>query len=45
MINHMGINGGNFGDSNIVLVHPADIAEVAVDALLGLSFSGHNVRA
>ncbi|HNP22432.1 MAG TPA: NAD(P)H-binding protein [Panacibacter sp.] len=44
MINHMGINGGNFGDSNIVLVHPADIAEVAVDALLGLSFSGHNVK-
>lgn len=43
MINHMGINGGNFGDAIVVLVHPADIAEVAIKALLDLSFKGHSV--
>ena len=44
MIQHLGINGGNFGDKPIVMVHPADIAEAAAEELLQLSFLGHTVR-
>ena len=41
---HAGIMGGNFGDIAFPIVHPADIAEVASEELLGLSFTGHSVR-
>jgi len=45
MIKHMGIMGGNYGEgTKLVLVHPDDIAEVAAEELLGLSFSGKSVR-
>ncbi len=46
MIKGMNIIGGNYGDHNsmMVLSHPRDIAEVAADALLNLSFKGHSVR-
>ncbi len=45
MIKHMGIIGGNYGESALlVLVHPNDIAEAAAEELLGLSFSGKSVR-
>ena len=45
MIKHMGIIGGNYGESSLlVLVHPNDIAEAAAEELLGLSFSGKSVR-
>jgi uncharacterized protein YbjT (DUF2867 family) len=44
MIKHMNILGGNYGDSNtkMILAHPEDVAEVAADALLNLSFRGHS---
>ena len=43
---HMNIIGSNFGGENkkIVLVDPADIAEVAFDALSNLNFKGHTVK-
>lgn len=45
MVKHMGIIGGNYGEgTTLVIVHPDDIAEVAVDELLGLSFTGKSVR-
>ena len=45
MIRQMNIIGSNFGGENkLVLVDPADIAEVAADALLKLDFKGHEVR-
>jgi uncharacterized protein YbjT (DUF2867 family) len=45
MIRHMNILGGNYGDSNtkMILAHPEDIAEVAAEALLDLSFRGHTI--
>ena len=45
MIKHMGIIGGNYGEHTIMgMVHPDDIAAVAAEELLGLSFTGHSVR-
>jgi len=45
MIKHMGIIGGNYGESSkLALVHTADIAEVAAGELLSLSFKGKSVR-
>jgi uncharacterized protein YbjT (DUF2867 family) len=46
MIKGMNILGSNYGDSNsrMVLSHPHDIAEVAAEELLDLSFKGHSVR-
>jgi uncharacterized protein YbjT (DUF2867 family) len=45
MVKHMGIIGGNYGEgATLVIVHPADIAEVAVEELKGLSFKGKSVR-
>jgi len=45
MIKHMGIIGNNFGDTiNMVMSHPADIADAAADALNTLSFKGKNVK-
>lgn len=45
MVKHMGIIGGNYGENaKLVLVHPNDIAEVAAEELLGLSFKGKSIR-
>lgn len=45
MVKHMGIIGGNFGvsDKKFVAVDPSDIAEVAVQELLALKFTGSSV--
>lgn len=40
-----GILGGNYGnDHTLFLVHPGDIAKVALEELLTLNFKGHSVR-
>lgn len=46
LVKQAGIIGGNFGEpgSTFIIVHPNDIAAVAAEELLGLSFSGHSVR-
>ena len=45
MVKHMGIIGGNYGEgATLVIVHPDDIAEVAAEELLGLTFKGKSVR-
>ncbi len=44
MIKHSGIIGGNFGEKPFALVHTADIAEVAIEELLNLNFTGHSIR-
>ena len=45
MVKHMGIIGGNYGEgATLVIVHPEDIAEVAAEELLSLSFKGKSVR-
>ena len=45
MVKHAGIMGGNYGEgTTLVIVHPDDIAEVAAEELLGLSFKGKSVR-
>ena len=45
LIKHAGILGNNYGaDSPIVLVHPNDIAAVAAEELLGLTFTGKSFR-
>ncbi len=46
MIKGMGIIGGNFAavEGRFPIVAPADIADVAADELLGLSFRGHSIR-
>lgn len=45
MIKNMGIMGGNYGDqATMVLAHPDDIAEVAAEELLNLSFTGKSVH-
>jgi uncharacterized protein YbjT (DUF2867 family) len=46
MVKGMNIIGGNYGDSDatMILSHPNDVAEVAAQALLNLSFKGHSVQ-
>jgi len=45
MIKHAGIYGNNYGlDTDIVFVHPDDIAVVAAEELQALSFTGKTVR-
>ncbi|HZY81159.1 MAG TPA: NAD(P)H-binding protein [Cyclobacteriaceae bacterium] len=44
LIKHAGIMGANYGEQKIALVHPRDIAEVALQELLDLKFSGNSVR-
>jgi uncharacterized protein YbjT (DUF2867 family) len=46
LIKGAGIIGGNNGDAGaqLVMVHPADIAEAAATALQSRSFSGHSVQ-
>ncbi len=45
MIKNMGITGGNYGEgTTLVIVHPNDIAEVAAEELMALSFTGKSVR-
>lgn len=44
MVKNMGIMGSNFGADTLVLTHTDDIADVALEELLGLDFMGHSVR-
>ncbi len=44
MVKEMGMMGSNFGDSPVALTHTDDIAEVALQELLHLGFTGHQVR-
>lgn len=45
MIKHAGILGNNFGaDTPLPIVHPNDIADVAAEELLKLSFTGKGIR-
>src|ERR1700722_2137723 len=45
LIKHAGIFGNNFGgDNTLVMVHPNDIADVAAEELLNLSFTGKTIR-
>ena len=46
MVKGMNIIGGNFSnaDDKVILASPADIADVAAQALLKLDFTGHSVR-
>jgi uncharacterized protein YbjT (DUF2867 family) len=46
LVKHAGIMGANYGegDQKIALVHTRDIAEVALDELLKLNFTGNSVR-
>lgn len=44
MMKGMGMMGSNFGDDTIALTHTDDIADVAIQELLNLDFTGHQVR-
>lgn len=44
LIRSAGIMGANYGEQKITLVHPRDIADVALQELLDLKFSGSSVR-
>jgi uncharacterized protein YbjT (DUF2867 family) len=46
LIKHAGIMGANYGggDQKVALVHTRDIAEVALEELLRINFSGNSVR-
>lgn len=44
MIKAAGIMGSNYGGQKIPLVHTNDIAEVALEELIQLNFTGHSVR-
>jgi uncharacterized protein YbjT (DUF2867 family) len=45
MIKHMGIIGGNYGESaRLVLADPTDIADAAFEELSNLSFKGNSIR-
>lgn len=43
LIKHAGIMGANFGDNEFPLVHPSNVAKVAAEELLNLSFKGKSV--
>lgn len=44
MVKGMGIMGSNFGEDKVVLVHTSDIAKVALQNLLNLDFTGHQIQ-
>ena len=44
MVKSRGIMGSNFGGDPLVLTHTNDIADVALEELLTLGFTGHQVR-
>jgi len=44
LIKNAGIIGANYGVDKIALVHPRDIAEVALQELLDLKFTGNSIR-
>ena len=44
MVKSRGIMGSNFGGDILVLTHTSDIADVALEELLTLGFTGHQVR-
>lgn len=44
LIKQAGFMGANYGDEKLFLVHPKDIAAVALEELLNLNFKGNSVR-
>lgn len=44
MVKGMNIMGNNFGVDTLVLTHPSDIADVAIEELQNLNFTGQSVR-
>jgi uncharacterized protein YbjT (DUF2867 family) len=44
LVKGMGIMGSNFGEEKLVLVHTSDIAKVALQNLLNLDFTGHQIQ-
>jgi len=44
LIKAAGIMGANYGESKIALVHPRDIAEVVLQELLDVKFTGNSIR-
>lgn len=44
MVKGMGMMGSNFGDDTVALTHTNDIADVALEELLNLNFTGQQVR-
>lgn len=44
LIKQAGFMGANYGEDKIFLVHPRDIAAVALEELLNLKFQGYSVR-
>lgn len=44
LIKQAGFLGANYGDDKLFLVHPRDIASVALEELLNLKFQGNSVR-
>jgi len=45
MIKNMGITGGNYGEgTTLAIVHPNDIAEIAAEEMMTLSFTGKSNR-
>ena len=44
MVKGMNMMGGNFGADTLVLTHTGDIADVAIQELLNLDFTGHRAR-
>ncbi|TAE31775.1 MAG: NAD-dependent dehydratase [Cytophagales bacterium] len=44
MVKGMGMMGSNFGDDKLVLVHTDDIAQVALQNLLNLDFTGTQIQ-
>ncbi len=44
LIKSAGIMGSNFGDDTLILTHTNDIADVALQELSNLDFTGHQVR-
>jgi nucleoside-diphosphate-sugar epimerase len=44
LIKQAGIMGANYGEDKLYLVHPKDIAAVALEELVNLNFSGNSIR-
>ena len=44
MVKGMGMMGSNFGGDTVVLTHTDDIADVAIEELVNLGFTGNQVR-
>ena len=44
MVKGMGMMGSNFGNDTVVLTHTDDIADVAIEELVNVGFTGNQVR-